>query len=527
MARIINTADIVQGAYLDPNTSYWIYNGLDCCVTREVFDNIVGFLDATTQHTYDFSRALQAPVLEMSMRGLLVNQNRRAKTINEFRVTLAILEDQFDRICIEGLGINKVNWRSPTQLNWLLYTVLGLPVQKKRNTKGVYAPFSGREALENLSIHFLAEPICIRLLALRDVGKSLGFLLTGIDPDGRMRTSINIAGTNTGRWASSASDFGTGTNLQNVTESLRSVFVADPGMKFANLDLEQADSRNLGALIWEHLFEEMGEKEAGRYLDACEAGDLHTYVCKLCNPQLPWGTAPDRQIADQFLYRTKSYRDGSKVLGHGSNYLGTPITMAKHTKFPVQLVKHFQFQYFANFPAIPKYHQYVLNNLTNFASLTTLFGRRRFFFGRPDDAATLREAVAYSPQSMTGDEINEGILKLWRANRIQLLMQVHDSILFQYPEEMEAEILPWALKTLQVPITLRGGREFVVPTEAKVGWNWGNNQTWSKKDLAEGRCKEADIGKCNGVNPDGLIKYKGGDSRTRTETESLLTIRGM
>lgn len=512
MARIINTADLVQGAYIPPNDSYWIYNGLDTAVTYEIYNGISQHLDNTTAATYQFSRELQAPVLEMAMRGLLVNQNHRHRTIKDFEQKLDIIQAQFDKLCVEGIGIKPVNWRSPTQLNWLLYEVLGLPVQKKRNSNGIYAPFSGREALENLSIHFLAEPICVRLLAMRDLGKSIGFLKTGIDADGRMRTNINIAGTNTGRWSSSESDFGTGTNLQNVTEALRSVFVADKGMKFANLDLEQADSRNLGALIWTHLRGTYGDREAGKYLDACEAGDLHTFVCKMCNPQLPWGTAPDRTIADMPLYRQKSYRDGSKQLGHGSNYLGKPPTMSKHSKFPLNLVKAFQIQYFAAFPAIPGYHEWVQQELIDTASLTTLFGRRRFFFGRPNDDATLREAVAYSPQSMTGEEINKGILKLWRANRIQLLIQVHDSILFQFPEEQEDEIVPWALDTLKVPLELSGGRPFCVPTEAKTGWNWGN-----RIDHKDGTVS----------NPDGLRKWKGHDDRKRTETDHLLTIRGM
>lgn len=514
MARIVNTADIVQGEQLPPNDSYWIYNGLDCAVTMEIFQAIEPFLDDVTRKTYEFSKAQQAPVLEMSMRGLLVDQNMRSKVMMKFRKHLAILESQFNRICTEGIG-RPTNWRSPAQLNNLLYDVMGLPEQKARNANGVWARTSNREALEKLEKYYLAEPLVIRLLMLRDIGKSLGFLETGIDPDGRMRTSINIAGTNTGRWASSESDYGTGTNLQNVTDSLRSVFVADPGMKFANLDLEQADSRNLGALCW-NIFSQShdwSEAEAGKYLDACEAGDLHTFVCKMCNPQLPWGDGrTDREIADEILYRTKTYRDASKVLGHGSNYLGTPRTMAAHSKFPISLVSEFQSTYFNAFPIIPAYHQYVVDSLISSASLTTLFGRRRFFFGRPDDAKTHRDATAYSPQSMTGDEINHGIIKLWRANRIQLLMQVHDSILFQYREEEEDEIIPWALETLKVPLVLEGGRDFVVPTEAKVGWNWGSyNDKPEKGDL----------------NIDGLKKWKGGDDRVRQRKETKLSIRAM
>jgi len=60
-----------------------------------------------------------------------------------------------------------------------------------------------------------------------DLQKKIDILKTEIDKDGRIRTSYNIAGTNTGRLSSSFSEFGTGTNLQNIEESLRSMFVAD------------------------------------------------------------------------------------------------------------------------------------------------------------------------------------------------------------------------------------------------------------------------------------------------------------
>jgi hypothetical protein len=77
------------------------------------------------------------------------------------------------------------------------------------------------------------------------------------------------------------------------------------------------------------------------------------------------------------------------------------------------------------------------------------------------------------------------------------LIQVHDSVLFLYRAEEEDEIIPWLLETMKTRIVLERGREFVVPTEAKVGWNWG--------DFDETK------------NPDGLIKWKGGDTRKRSE----------
>lgn len=501
MAKIIDTATLNFAAH-DSDEIYWLYNGLDNVVTADVLQALLAQADDTAMRTYEFSKALQAPVLEMNLRGLRVNKKRKMQVIADLTAKIARLEEQLDSIIQDGIGAAGANWRSPKQLKELLYDIMQLPVQKKRNTNGVFTATTDEAALEKLANYFIAEPICNHLLLLRGLGKSLGFLRTGVDPDGRMRTQFNIAGTVTGRFASSATDFGTGTNLQNVTESLRSVFVADPGMMFCNIDLEQGDSRNVGALCW-NLFANEDESFAGSYLNACESGDLHTYVSKIAFPHLAWGTAPDREIAEQMAHKHYDYRFMSKKIGHGSNYLAQPHTVAKHARIPLQIAKDFQALYFKGFPCIPAWHQSVFYNLENLGYLISPFGRRRFFFGRPKDGATQREAVAHVPQSMTGDEINRGILNLWRANKVQLLVQVHDSILFQFPEHLRDEIVPWAIEAIKTRLVLERGREFVVPTEASTGWNWG---------------KHGDD------NPDGLKKWKGGDDRKRTETQFQLSL---
>jgi len=57
-----------------------VYNGLDCCVTAEILDVLLPQLDDHTKATYAFSRALQGPVLEMQLRGILVDQSRSMKS---------------------------------------------------------------------------------------------------------------------------------------------------------------------------------------------------------------------------------------------------------------------------------------------------------------------------------------------------------------------------------------------------------------------------------------------------------------
>jgi len=468
----------------------WIYNGLDCCVTSEVLDATACQLDNQTRATYEFSKSLQAPVLEMRMRGILVDQERRNEVIKEYNRVYGYVEENLSQLVREGIGILDFNWRSPIQLKNLLYGTLQIPPIKKRNAKGSYEPTVNRDALEQLSAYFYAQPIVSHVLRLRDIGKKIGVLKTGIDSDGRMRTSYNIAGTTTGRFSSSLSDFGTGTNLQNIEELLRSVFVADSGMKFAYIDLEQAESRLVGAIEW-NLFGD------GRYLDACESGDLHTSVCRLAWTGLPWtgDLKQDRDIADQPFYRQHSYRHMAKVLGHGTNYNGKPYTMSKHTHLDQTLIAQFQGKYFAAFPSHQRWHARVASDLLSSGRLDTLTGRRRWFFGRRSDDATVREAIAYDPQGSVGDILNRGMLQVWRANICQLLLQIHDAVLVQYPEEHEDDVVPVLLETLKVPIPLNNGRVLIIPSEAKTGWNWS---------------VESD------KNPDGLRKYRNsGDGRKR------------
>lgn len=519
VAIIINSANIDRNTQISANHAEWLYNGLDCCVTLEVLNAILPQLDNVTANTYNFSLALQAPVLDMTTRGVLVDQHKRREVLNLARQEIETLGSQLDRICRDGIGAS-VSWRSPQQLMNLLYDVLGLPPIRKRNANGNMVPTVNRDAIERLgNNYFIAEPICNHLLVLRELEKKRQWLETGIDADGRMRCNYNIGGTNTGRLASSISDLGTGGNLQNVDRELRTVFIADEGMKFANLDLEQGDARNVGAICWNAFAEGYGEDFAGSYLNACESGDLHTTVCRMAWRELGWREGDEghnRRVAEAIAYRQDSYRQLAKKLGHGTNYYGSPATMAKHSKVEKVVIDEFQIKYFEAFKVLGTFdktnrtavnwHNRVRTQVREDHSITTLLGRRRYFFGRHNDDETIRAAIAFEPQSLTADEIDQGLLRIWRAARVECLLQVHDSILIQFPEEQENEIVPWAVEELKTKMVLAKGREFVVPVDAKTGWNWGE---WHEK------------------NPDGLKKFKGGDTRSRTEKPIKLSLASL
>lgn len=482
--------DEFDPAALPQSTVRQIYNGLDCCITSEVLTALRLLSGSAPNVIYDFERALQAPVLEMMQRGFRIDEYERRKGVALLQSQIAHLDKWLQELAVAVWG-KTLNPRSPKQLIDFLYSAMRLPEQWK-NDKGNKRLSTDREALEKLEVYFYARPIISTILEIRNLSKKLSVLETEIDPDGRMRTSYNIAGTETGRWSSSSNAFGTGTNLQNITPELRKIFVADLGYKLVGIDLEQAESREVG---WQCgvLFNDWS------YLDAAYSGDLHTTVTRFNWRDLPWTDDPkeNKRLAEQPYYRHYTYRDMSKKLGHGSNYYGQPFTMARHAKIPTKMAEDFQVRYFEAFPGIPRWHRWTAQQLQQNQLLVTPFGRRRHFFGRPNDDATLREAIAFVPQSSTGDRMNLGLFRIWHhmRDRVQLIAQVHDAVYFQYREGLdEQEIVQEALDRINI-VLKHNDRTLIVPGEAKSGWNWGNYDEKS--------------------NPNGLKKCKGKDTRDR------------
>lgn len=507
MAKIIDTSAI-NPLDMSGNQGHWVYNGLDCCITHEIHTVLQEYQTPNSELIYSFERAMQAPALELMLTGIRIDLVERNRMVNVLQADAARLETYLNRMA-DAIWDKPLNPKSPKQLKEFLYGAMHLPEQHAI-VAGKRKVSTNRESLEKLEVYIHARPIVRTILAIRDCYKQAGTLLSGVDPDQRMRCGYNVAGTITGRWSSNTNAFRTGTNLQNIQDRLRRIFVADPGMKLAYIDLEQAESRLVGFLAW---------LVTGRdgYLNACEGGDLHTTVCQMVWPNLGWTgeLSHDKNvIAGQLFYRDWTYRDMSKRGGHGTNYYGQPQTMAKHLKVETKVMETFQRLYFQAFPEIPEWHQWVAEQIQTTSQLTTPLGRTRTFFGRTSDDATLREAIAYSPQSTIGDILNLALYKVWQFFQTlpypaKLLAQVHDAIMFQFPEEYEDEIIPQVMQIMQIPIP-GPGRNLIIPCDAQTGWNWQHYVTQEDVDKALAKGKRPPL-----LNLDGLKKWKGNDKRTR------------
>jgi DNA polymerase I-like protein with 3'-5' exonuclease and polymerase domains len=227
------------------------------------------------------------------------------------------------------------------------------------------------------------------------------------------------------------------------------------------------------------------------YLDACESGDLHTSVARMVwERELPWtgDLRRDRAIAERHFHRHFTYRDACKRIGHGRNFYGKPPTLSKETGAPLRLVAEFCEKYDDKFPCIRRWWQWTASEIQRHKRLVTIHGRHRDFFDRTDSDETLRKALAFLAAAATADNINLGLWRVWKhMPGVRLLGQVHDSIVFQFSEKLDKSKVAHKAQSLLETRLTHGNKVFVVPTEVKMGYNWGN---WSEK------------------NPKGMRKFK-------------------
>lgn len=207
--------------------------------------------------------------------------------------------------------------------------------------------------------------------------------------------------------------------------NVRKFFVPDPGYTICDTDLDRAD---LQVVVWEADDDEL--KHALRI-----GVDLHLLNgLSLENHSIP---ALEELVEShpnypEFRARFSRQRQLAKAFIHGTNYGGGARTMAIAAGVSVHQAELLQTRWFAAHPGIKRWHDRTAHSLALSRSVTNKFGYRRVYFDRVD--GLLPEALAWIPQSTVALYIN----KIWDAvvtgaPEIQVLMQVHDSLVWQAP----------------------------------------------------------------------------------------------
>lgn len=405
-----------EGKSWDKNTGeeqLWSYNCKDCVITFEVWEGIQRSVDGLgLREQHDFQQSMFWPVLETMIRGVRVDETRRSAFALELSDEMAAREQWF----IDILG-HPLNPKSPLQMKRLFYEDLG---QKEIISRKTQAVTTDEEALTRIaSREPLLRPLIRKILEYRSLGVFLStFVNARLDVDRRLRCSYNIAGTDTFRLSSSQNAFDSGLNLQNVPAggardktdptslqlpNVRKLFIPDPGYTFFDADLDRAD---LQVVVWEADDEELRQMLR-------EGVDIHAVNAATLGCSRPM----------------------AKAWVHGTNYGGSPRTMAINCGISVHQAEIMQRTWFSAHPGIHAWHRRTEHQLRNQKYVQNAFGNRCYFFDRVE--GMLPEALAWIPQSTVALVIN----RIWRGiyerlPEVQVLLQVHDSLAGQFPTRL-------------------------------------------------------------------------------------------
>jgi DNA polymerase I-like protein with 3'-5' exonuclease and polymerase domains len=443
-----------------------IYNASDTMHTQALYEKFDRDFPDWAKETARYSELMLGPVLTMMRRGVKIDVERRDKLVAGLEARKQKVAATFDYLCSELFG-TPVNWNSTPQLKVLFYSFLGIPEQTK-SKKGEVKVATDREVLERIAASYASGAVFANLiLRIRDLEKQIEFLTKKLSEENRFHCSYNIAGTETFRLSSSEHPFRIGSNQQNIPAEARVLFVADPGYLFFQADQQGAEARLVAY--------KTGDEN---YIAACEGGDSHTMVAAMV-----FGFEPIRELAEREYRRGKSYRQTAKSGAHGSNYMGKPYTLAKQMGVETEAAEHFQANYFKKFPGIPEWHAWTARQIQTLGWLENPFGMRRIFWGRRWDDTTLREAIAFYPQSAVGVLTNIVLYKLWLKYEgqpgapVQILMNGHDAAIGQIREDLAGTLISEVLQEMRFPFEVTDihgkVRTVEIPFDMEVGRNWG------------------------------------------------------
>ncbi len=527
----------MQDPTLDATQRYHVYCCGDSMVAREAFDNLYPLLSPEDRIVYDAGMAFQGPALAMTLRGVLVDQAERERAIKrceeeERDLTAALRLDEeiqevwdqrepwdnkrdgfcpvstknhlwgprgadvADQTCTRcGVGrsvVTPINPHSPPQMAHLLYELLGMTARHSR--KAPYGVTTDDDALEALALKYAEHAQLLdRLREIRGVRKQVSALKSRLDADGRWRASFNVAAAESGRMSSSKSPRRTGSNMQNIADKNRGIFVADPGLVIFYADLEQAESRVVA-----------NDAECEEDIADHASGDTHTTLARRIWPDLPGFPWTGNLDADKGIAQRPApwdpdhdLRHYGKTIRHGTNIGMTKYGIAREAHVSVKEAEAMRNGYFAAYPRNLARQLEIRREVRETGQLTNPLGRTRLFMGRLWDEDTMKEALAQTQQSAIADVLNIAMWRIWYEldtrlnlgqaprpgdpNRVWLLGQIHDAVL-GLVRPGDDGTLARIKAIMETPVRIRG-KLVVIPCEIALGRSWRKGTKENPGDL--------------------------------------------
>jgi DNA polymerase-1 len=395
------------------------------------------------------------PVLaRMEMRGIKVDRQILSRMSGTFAQKIGGLEHEIHELAGETFNIG-----SPKQLGDILFGKFGLPGGKKTKT-GAWA--TGADVLDELAA--AGNPVASKILEWRQLTKlksTYTDLLPGyIHPETkRVHTSFALASTTTGRLSSSDP------NLQNIpvrTEEgrrIRTAFIAEPGMKLISADYSQIELR-----VVAHVAEVPELKQA-----FAEGLDIHAMTASEM-----FGVPVEGMPAE--------VRRRAKAINFGIIYGISAFGLANQLGIPREDAGAYIKRYFERFPGIRGYMDAMRAQVKVDGFVSTLFGRKIHFpqakSSNPSERAFVERASINAPiQGTAADIIRRAMIRMedaLRAKKLaaQMLLQVHDELVFEAPESEVAQAMPVIAEVMEKAAAPAVYLSVPLKVDAKAGDNW-------------------------------------------------------
>ncbi len=429
------------------------YSGEDADMTLRLMQVLQKKLASDQNETLfsDMEMTLLPVLMDMEMTGIKIDIAFFKRMSTDFSQQMKALEKEVFQEAGMDFNIN-----SPRQLGHVLFEKLQLPVQGKTQKTKNYS--TDVKVLKKLAV--LKYRIPDLLLRYRTLSKLkstyLDALVKLVNPTtGRVHTSYNQTVAATGRLSSS------NPNMQNIPirgedgREIRKGFVSEKDCYLVAADYSQIELRVFAHYSNDAAFMEAFQKDE----------DIHAKTAAEIMGKTADSVTPDmRRIA--------------KAVNFGIIYGMGPKKLSEELGIELDTAKAYISAYYETYTGVLRYKESMIKTAKRDGFVTTLFNRRRYLpdiqhSNRMIRAEAERMAINTPIQGTAADLIKKAMINIHeRLSRERLttrmLLQVHDELVFEVPENEMQTIVPLIREEMEGVFPLR------VPLKVDInnGRNW-------------------------------------------------------
>jgi DNA polymerase I len=376
-------------------------------------------------------RPLISVLARMERRGISIDRQVLSRLSGDFAQTAARVEAELQELAGEPINVG-----SPKQIGDILFGKMGIPGGTKTKT-GAWS--TSAQILDELAEQ--GHDFAKKILEWRQVSKLKSTytdaLPTYVHPQThRVHTTYALAATTTGRLSSNEP------NLQNIpvrTEDgrkIRRAFIASPGHKLVSADYSQIELRLLAEIADIPVL-----KQAFR-----DGLDIHAMTAS------EMFGVPIKDMPSEVRRRAKAINFGI-IYGISAFGLANQLGIAREE------ASAYIKKYFERFPGIRAYMDATRDFCRSHGYVTTLFGRKCHYPDIKASNASVRSfneraAINARLQGTAADIIRRAMIRMedaLAAHKLsaQMLLQVHDELIFEVPDDEVAATLPIVQHVMQ------------------------------------------------------------------------------